>query len=203
MVISGRYLSTVPISEIKINPDIPEAQALRAWYDASGTIEHVSSAMKCAVSVAPGGSQMYTTELQALADVKDAHLGDSVQGDMFSIKASIVDIKDSKVAYPACREEGCNKKKVEEVPEGWMCKKCGTVSAQPEFRCVSSLLSLFDMLLDICLWLLRYIMQLTVADHTDQASFQGFNDVGIQLFGMTADELMEMKVRLAFLVLLS
>ena len=37
---------------------------------------------------------------------------------------------------------------------------------------------------------------MAVADHTGQAWFQGFNDVGKVIFNMTADELIELKVRM-------
>lgn len=36
---------------------------------------------------------------------------------------------------------------------------------------------------------------MAVSDYSGQAWYQGFNDVGETVFGMTADQLMEMKVR--------
>jgi replication factor A1 len=36
---------------------------------------------------------------------------------------------------------------------------------------------------------------MAVSDHTGQAWLQGFNDVGLAVFNMSADELMEIKVR--------
>jgi hypothetical protein len=41
----------------------------------------------------------------------------------------------------------------------------------------------------------RYIMSMVVSDYSGQMWFQGFNDVGETVFGMKADELMELKVR--------
>jgi hypothetical protein len=40
----------------------------------------------------------------------------------------------------------------------------------------------------------RYIMSLAVADWSGQAWLQGFNDVGLAVFGMSANELIEIKV---------
>lgn len=37
-------------------------------------------------------------------------------------------------------------------------------------------------------------MSMAVADHTGQAWLQGFNDVGVAVFGKTADEVHEIKV---------
>lgn len=41
----------------------------------------------------------------------------------------------------------------------------------------------------------RYTVAMAVSDYSGQAWFQGFNDVGQLLFGMTADELVDIKVR--------
>lgn len=43
----------------------------------------------------------------------------------------------------------------------------------------------------------RYILSMAVADCSGQAWLQGFNDAGTMVFGVTADELMELKVRVA------
>ena len=39
----------------------------------------------------------------------------------------------------------------------------------------------------------RYLLGMQVADWTTQAWLQGFNDVGAQIIGKTADELMALK----------
>ena len=41
----------------------------------------------------------------------------------------------------------------------------------------------------------RYIMSMSVADYSGQAWLQGFNEVGTTVFGMTANELLEIKVK--------
>lgn len=45
----------------------------------------------------------------------------------------------------------------------------------------------------------RYIMSLAVADWSGQAWLQGFNDVGVAVFGMPANELVEIRVRISFI----
>ena len=40
----------------------------------------------------------------------------------------------------------------------------------------------------------RYIINLTVADYSGQAWFQGFNEIGTTLIGKSADELHEIRV---------
>lgn len=44
--------------------------------------------------------------------------------------------------------------------------------------------------------LARYIISMKVSDTTGQARFQGFHDVGEAIFKMSADDLMEIKVRI-------
>lgn len=40
-----------------------------------------------------------------------------------------------------------------------------------------------------------YMIQMAVADYSGQAWLSGFNDVGLTVFGMTANELHDIKVR--------
>ena len=44
--------------------------------------------------------------------------------------------------------------------------------------------------------LFRYLLQMQLADHTDVAKFQVFGDQGTDMVGMTADELMTLRVSL-------
>lgn len=41
----------------------------------------------------------------------------------------------------------------------------------------------------------RYMVQMAVADYSGQAWLSGFNDVGLTVFSVTADELNDIKVR--------
>ncbi|KAJ3727832.1 replication factor-A C terminal domain-containing protein [Lentinula raphanica] len=76
------------------------------------------------------------------------------------------------IAYPAC--ETCNKKVVEEG-DSWRCDKCDKILSRPTYRYTN------------------YIMSFAVSDHTGQAWFHGFNDVGNTLFGKSANEMTEIK----------
>lgn len=46
----------------------------------------------------------------------------------------------------------------------------------------------------------RYILSISVADYTGQIWMQGFNDVGNIVFGMSANDLHELKVVFLFLL---
>ena len=75
------------------------------------------------------------------------------------------------MSYPACPTEGCNKK-VFESGTGWRCEKCDRSYPEPDHR---------------------YILSLTVSDHSGQTWLQAFNEVGMQILGMPANELLELK----------
>ncbi|TFK54656.1 replication factor-a protein [Heliocybe sulcata] len=169
----GRSLSMYSSSTMSINPDITEAHSLRGWYDALGSGQNftsMSSGSNAGSSTMGGVSR---DEMRTLFDVKESGLGTSDKADYFSCRATIMHIKGDNISYPACPTEGCNKKVVD-IGGQWRCEKCDRSFERPEHR---------------------YIMSMAVADHTAQAWLQGFNDVGLAVFGMSANELVDIKER--------
>ncbi|KAJ8507485.1 hypothetical protein ONZ45_g10141 [Pleurotus djamor] len=165
----GRSLSMVSSSTMNINPDIEEAFALRGWYDSYGA-DQSFQAHSNAVSMGAGGG-FNKAEMRNLAEVKESQLGtDKV--DYFSTRATIMHIKSDNISYPACPTQDCNKKVVQEG-DSWRCEKCDKTFPRPEHR---------------------YIISMAVADWSGQAWLQGFNDVGVTIFGMPANDLVEKKV---------
>ncbi|KAI1013011.1 hypothetical protein LB503_001771 [Fusarium chuoi] len=73
--------------------------------------------------------------------VKDENLGMDDQA-YYTIKATIVFVKQENFCYPACLSQGCNKK-VTQMPDGtWHCEKCAISHEKPEYR--HQWLSCFD-----------------------------------------------------------
>ncbi len=103
--------------------------------------------------------------------MKDENLG-MEDTDYFSLKATIVYIKQDTFCYPACRSEGCNKKVTDMGDGTWRCEKCNVNHDRPSYR---------------------YIMSVNVNDHTGQLWLSCFDDVGKTIMGKTADELMEIR----------
>jgi len=85
----------------------------------------------------------------------------------FSSRVIVTHMKNDNIMYPACPSEGCNKK-VTDVGDGWKCEKCERTFDSPEYR---------------------YLVTFCGADHAGQLWLQGFNDVGLIIFGMPANEL--------------
>ncbi|KAF9469219.1 hypothetical protein BDZ94DRAFT_1207242 [Collybia nuda] len=170
----GRSLSMISSSTMTINPDIDDCYALRGWYDSTGA----GQSFQAHANTGGGGGGGLTggfnrAEMRSINEVKEAQLGSSDKADYFSTRATIMHIKSDNISYPACQTPSCNKKVIE-MGGNWKCEKCDKSFPSPDHR---------------------YIMSLAVADWSGQAWLQGFNDVGVAVFGMPANELVDIKER--------
>ncbi|OCH92109.1 replication factor-a protein [Obba rivulosa] len=165
----GRSLSMAMSSTMQINPDISEAHVLRGWYDAGGAEQSYQSH----TNASSGGSGLAfkREEICPLEEVRELGYGEPDKPDVFSSRATVMHIKPDNLTYPACPTTGCHKKVVE-VTDGWRCEKCSVTHEKPQHR---------------------YIVSAAVADWSGQLWFQGFHDAGQVIFGMTADELVEIR----------
>ncbi|KAJ5605884.1 Nucleic acid-binding OB-fold [Penicillium lagena] len=166
----GRSLSLLSSGSMTVDPDIEEAHRLKGWYDAQGRAENFTS--HASVSNASNSSAR-PDHFKTIAQVREEQLGMSDQVDYFSLKATVIYIKqDSTWCYPACLSEGCNKKVTETDPGQWRCEMCDKVHPRPEYR---------------------YIMPISVSDHTGQLFLSCFDEVGRMIMGTSADHLMELR----------
>lgn len=166
----GRSLSLLSSGSMAVDPDIDEAHKLKGWYDAQGRQDTFTSHASMGTSMATSGGRR--DEYKTIAQIKDEQLGMSEQTDYFTLKATIIYVKQDNISYPACLSEGCNKKVVEVDPGQWRCEKCDKTHPKPEHR---------------------YIMSVNVSDHTGQLWLSCFDDTGRLIMGMSADQLVEMK----------
>jgi len=165
----GRSLSMISTSIMTVNPDSPDAHVLRGWYDSVGNTESFTAYSN--VGSGSGGAATFNrAEIRTIEDVK-MNLEIPEKAEMFSCRGTILHIKSDNPAYPACPNQTC-KKKVIDTGEGWQCEKCEKTWEKPEYR---------------------YIISMAVSDHTGQAWLQGFHDVGLAVFNMSADDLMDIK----------
>ena len=166
----GRSLSLLSSGSMNIDPDIDEAHKLKGWYDAQGRNETYQSHANTIGAATAGGARQ--DQNKTIAQVRDENLGMSENADYFSLKATVIYVKQDNVAYPACSTEGCNKKVVETDPGEWRCEKCNITHPKPEYR---------------------YIMSINVSDHTGMLWLSCFDEVGRIIMGMAADEVMQAK----------
>jgi replication factor A1 len=161
----GRSLSLMSSGSMTIDPDIEEAHKLKGWYDAQGRSDNFAT--HASMSGATNKSDFKT-----IAQVREEQLGMSEDPDYFSLKATVVHIKQDSVSYPACLSEACNKKVTELDPGQWRCERCDKTYPKPEYR---------------------YIMFISVSDHTGQLWLNCFDEAGRLVMGTTASQLMELR----------
>lgn len=167
----GRSLSLLSSGSMTVDPDIDQAHKLKGWYDAGGSTESFQSHANVmgAVGATSGGRN---DQHKTIAQISEENLGMGENVDWFSVKATILYVKKDNVAYPACQTESCNKKVVEINPGEWRCEKCDKTWDRPDYR---------------------YIMSINVGDHTGQLWLSCFNECGIQIMGVPANDLMAMR----------
>ncbi|KJX99397.1 replication factor-a protein 1 [Zymoseptoria brevis] len=170
----GRSLSLLSSGSMNIDPDIDEAYKLKGWYDGEGRNGNFAShANSMAAAGATSGGR--PSDFKTIAQVYDDKDGQSETTDWFSIKATIVYVKQDSFAYPACRTtdpKPCNKKVTEHDEGQWRCEQCQMTWDRPNYR---------------------YIMSVNVSDHTGQIWLSCFDEVGVQVMGMSANDLMALK----------
>lgn len=127
----GRSLSTSNSSDIAVNPDIPEAAALRTWWDTEGATQPLNSLSGQGGGGGGGGNGPANNAAarKCVSAVRVENMGGNGgdQGDVFTSKATVIYIKsDSDKApwYPACVKQECNKKAIQNMSgDGWHCEK--------------------------------------------------------------------------------
>lgn len=103
----GRSLSLLSSGTMTLDPDIPDAHRLKGWFDSQGRRENFQSHTGMSSAGAAGGRR---EETKTVAEVKEQGLGMNETPDYFSVKATIVYIKQDSFSYPACMSSDCNKK---------------------------------------------------------------------------------------------
>ena len=163
----GRSLSLLSSGSMIVDPDIDEAHRMRGWFDAVGHNATFSTHQNMAPSA--GGSKNETKIISQIME-EESYLQDTPT--YLSLRASVVYVKNTTVAYPACSTQGCSKKVIEENPGAWWCEKCQKSYPEP---------------------LYRYVLSVNVADHTGTIWLSCFDDAGQVIVGMSANDAMKMK----------
>lgn len=164
----GRSLSMFSSSTMAVNPDIPESHGLRGWYENEGSTTQIrgfSAKLDGGAGAGTGAAGLRPNERRTLADVKKSSMGTSDRPEYFNARASILYVRPGTLYYTACPT--CNKKVLDDG-EGWRCERCDRSYPEP---------------------VRRYIFSANVADFSDDLWISGFNEIGQQLIGMTADQL--------------
>lgn len=163
----GRSLSTVFSSTLLVNPEIPEAYRLRAWYEREGYL--LDGQSLTTVGSAGGGA---TVCWKTLSDAKNEHLGHGEKADYFSCVATVLYIRKENCLYQACPAPDCSKKVVQ-LPSGlYRCDKCSREF--PDFKP-------------------RLLLSANIADYEDNQWVTCFQDTAEVLLGHSAHTLGQLR----------
>ncbi|KAL8521414.1 hypothetical protein ACS0TY_011800 [Phlomoides rotata] len=166
---SGKSVGTISTSQLFIEPDFPEAQKLKTWFDREGKNCPV-------VSISKEASIVRTDVRKTISQIKDEKLGTSEKPDWITILATLTFIKGDNFCYTACPlmigDRQCNKKVTNNGDGKWRCERC-------------------DQLIDECDY--RYILQIQIQDHTGISWATAFQESGEEIMGVSAKDLYYMK----------
>ncbi|XP_041864568.1 replication protein A 70 kDa DNA-binding subunit-like isoform X2 [Melanotaenia boesemani] len=129
----GRSLSALFSSTIMVNPDIPEAFRLRAWYDKEG--HAVDSQSLTETRSTSSGSKM---NWKTLSDIKDENMGHGEKAEYFSCVATVVFTRKENSLYQACPSADCNKKVIDQQNGLYRCEKCNREYPNFKYRLLLS-----------------------------------------------------------------
>ncbi|XP_071448452.1 replication protein A 70 kDa DNA-binding subunit [Hetaerina americana] len=167
---SGKSLSLLSSSLMRINPDIPEAHKLRGWFDNVGCNQESQSISKSGGAGGAGGGSQF----KMLAEMKTDGLGGGEKPDYFSCKAYVMMVKKDGLLYQACPEPDCNKKVIDMCNGMYRCEKCA--KEFPNFK-----------------W--RMILSANIGDSTDHTWVTGFQESAEKVMGMPTDEIASLKLK--------
>ncbi|AQK79413.1 Replication protein A 70 kDa DNA-binding subunit C [Zea mays] len=166
---SGRSVSSAGSTQLKIDPEIPEAESLRRWYATGG-----KTAACVSLSVVSMGG---TCVRKSIAQIKDENLGQLEKPDFITVKAAISHLIADNFCYPACTIDVngrmCNKKVTDNGDGTWRCDKCDQSLPNCEYR---------------------YVLNGQIQDHSGVTNFTAFEDAAKVMIGHSGHELNNISV---------
>lgn len=163
----GKSLSLLSSGTMSVDPDIPDAHRLKGWYDSAGRNNTLGKPQNLSTM---GGATGRKDPIKTIAQVVDEKLGEGEVTSYYSIHASIIFSRTENFCYPACANEGCNKKVTDMNDGTWNCEKCNTTHEKPDYR---------------------YILSINVADYTSHQWVTCFDEQARSIIGLSANELMD------------
>uniref|UniRef100_A0A5S6QRM4 Replication protein A subunit n=1 Tax=Trichuris muris TaxID=70415 RepID=A0A5S6QRM4_TRIMR len=156
-------------TQIHVNPDIPEAHAVRGWFDLqSGTDEFQN------LSAYAGGKagSLGDGKIMPLGLVEAECSASSEQGDYFTIKGTIMNVNRENCMYPACPSPECSKKVIDQNTGLYRCEKCN--KEYPNFT-----------------W--RLLLNVRICDFSSVAQVTIFQEAAEKLLNIKVSELSDMR----------
>ncbi|MFS7912131.1 putative replication factor A protein [Helianthus anomalus] len=167
----GVSLSTVNKSIIEVNPNSPDSEKLKSWFQSEGKETNMESiGSNLSPSMKNGGRSMYADRVTLNQITSNSSLGEE-KPVWYSIRACMSMIRsDQAMYYQACKT--CYKKVTEDAGSGYWCQAC----QKNESDCS-----------------LRYILSAKFSDASGGAWLSVFSDEAEKLIGCSATELHNLK----------
>ncbi|XP_057786647.1 replication protein A 70 kDa DNA-binding subunit A-like [Salvia miltiorrhiza] len=166
---NGKSVGTISSSQLFIEPDFPELQRLKTWFNSNGKNTP-------AIPLSREAGTARTDVRKTISQIKDEKLGTSEKPDWITVSATLIYIKVDNFSYTACPimigDRQCNKKVTNNGDGKWRCERC-------------------DQSVDECDY--RYILQMQIQDHTGITWVTAFQESGEEIMGRSAKELYYMK----------
>ncbi|ODQ66035.1 replication factor-a protein [Nadsonia fulvescens var. elongata DSM 6958] len=170
----GKNISVSSSSLFLVNPEIPEAYALRDWFNTGyKELELKDLSNMDGANTASAASKFETHRTTIDEVMGNPDVGKAEKGEYFTVVATVLMFKSETFAYPSCQSDNCNKKVIEDSDGRWRCERCDKSFDTPAYR---------------------YILNLNIADHTSHTWVTAFDDSArVLLDGTTADELTSLR----------
>ncbi|KAF9764133.1 Replication protein A 70 kDa DNA-binding subunit [Nosema granulosis] len=111
----GVSLSSAMVTQVLVNPDIPESHAILGWY------QDIGKDMKVEM---PEREQ----KISLISDIKNEEMVWS------AARCTIVYFKEDSIFYESCKSEGCNKKVIKNDIGEFRCERCNKTSYECNYR---------------------------------------------------------------------
>ncbi|CAA0820448.1 Replication protein A 70 kDa DNA-binding subunit C [Striga hermonthica] len=161
----GKSVGTISTSQLFIEPEIPQALKLKAWFNSEGK-------SMPAVSISRDRNAILPDVRKTISQIKDEKLGTAEKPDWITVSATLAFVKVDNFCYPACPitigDRQCSKKVTETGDGRWKCERC-------------------DQSVDECDY--RYILQMQIQDHTGSTWVTAFQESGEDIMGISAKDL--------------
>jgi len=171
---NGCSLSSLQSSQFHVNPETPEAEALRSWWSTSGRLATPKSLTRASPGGSAGGMRNTSVESRKpISVIKEQSLGHSEKGDYVTVKATVTYIHEREGNDPWYVSDPETKYKCLEQPDGsFYCERLQKTVEKVQRR---------------------YIMSISVTDHSANQLISIFDNEAQQLLGKSADEMFEFK----------
>jgi replication factor A1 len=130
---NGKSLSSIPGSQLFVEPDCVEAQLLRDWFNREG-----KSGSAVSISFQTGVHAGRADSRKTASQIKDEGLGHGEKPDWITVKGTITYITVDNFCYTACPStiggKQCNKKVTNNGDGTWRCDKCDQNFQECDYR---------------------------------------------------------------------